>query len=115
LDALRKNIALSDSTSKGRADRKNARKETNLRIKKLVIENGRVDVNVSALGSRPQSITLKRIEMTDIGGQAGASPAQVAKQVLNAIVAEVSREVAETDAKQLLDKGLHRALEQIQR
>jgi hypothetical protein len=39
----------------------------------------------------------------------------VAKQVLNAIVAEVSREVAETGAKQLLDKGFHRAFEQIQR
>jgi len=104
-----------DSTSKGRADQKNARKEAKLRINKLVIENGRADVNVAALGSKPQSITLKRIEMTDIDGQAGATPEQVAKQVLNASVAEVSREVAETGAKQLLDKGLHRALEQIQR
>ncbi|MGE5173270.1 MAG: hypothetical protein ACM3MD_05515 [Betaproteobacteria bacterium] len=115
VDVLKKNIASSDSAPKRPADKKKPGKETRLRIKKLVIENGRVDASVAVPGSRPQAITLKRIEMTDIGGQAGATPEQVAKQVLSAIVSEVSREVAEAGAKRLLEKGLERAVEQMQR
>jgi hypothetical protein len=116
IDVLKKNIASSEgNTVKQSADKKKPGKEIKLRIKKLMIENGRVDVLVSALGTRPQTVTLRRIEITDIGGQAGATPDQVAKQVLNAIVAEVTREVAEAGARRLLDKGLQRALEQMQR
>ncbi len=115
LDVLKKNISSSDAALKRPADQRKSGKETRLRIKKLVIENGRVDVGVAAIESRPQTITLKRIEMTDIGGQAGAAPEQVARQVLTAIVSEVGREVAEAGAKRLLEKGLERAVEQMQR
>ncbi len=115
IDVLKKNIASSGgSTGKQSADRK---RETGrrLRIKKLTVENGRIDVLVSTLGVKPQAITLRRIEITDIGGQAGATPDQIAKQILNAIVAEVAREVSDAGAKQLLDKGLQRGLEQLRR
>ncbi len=114
VDVLKKNIASSGGAPKRPSDKKKAGKETRIRIKKLVIENGRVDVGVAALGSRPQTVALKRVEMTDIGGQAGATPEQVAKQVLNAIVSEVGREVAEAGAKGLVEKGLERAVEQMQ-
>jgi hypothetical protein len=115
IDVLKKNIASSgDNTGKQSADKKPG-KETKLRIKKLTVENGRVDVLVSALGTRPQTVTLRRIEITDIGGQAGATPDQIARQILNAIVAEVTGEVADAGARQLLDKGLQRALEQMRR
>ena len=115
IDVLKKNIASSGgNTGKQSADKKPG-KETKLPIKKLTVENGRVDVLVSALGTRPQTVTLRRIEITDIGGQAGATPDQIARQVLNAIVTEVTREVADAGARQLLDKGLQRALEQMRR
>ena len=55
------------------------------------------------------------METTDIGGQTGAAPEQVAYQVLSAIVTEVTREVAGAGAKQLLDKGFQRALDQVRR
>ncbi len=116
IDVLKKNIASSGGSAPKRpADRKKTGKETRLRIKKLVIEDGRVDIGVAALGSRSQAVTLKKVEMTDIGGQAGATPEQVAKQILNAIVSEVGREVSEAGAKRLLEKGLERAVEKMQR
>jgi len=115
IDVLKKNIASSGGNiGKQSADKKPG-KEKKLRIKRLTVENGRVDVLVSALGTRPQTVTLRRIEITDIGGQAGATPDQIARQVLNAIVTEVTREVADAGARQLLDKGLQRALEQMRR
>ncbi len=115
IDVLKKNIASSGgNTGKQSADKKPG-KETKLRIKKLTVENGRVDVLVSALGTKPQTVTLRRIEIADIGGQAGATPDQIARQVLNAIVAEVAGEVADSGARQLLDKGLQRAIDQMRR
>jgi hypothetical protein len=116
IDVLKKNIASSGGNiGKQPSDKKKPGKETRLRINKLMVESGRVDVLVSALGARPKTVTLKRIEITDIGGQTGATPDQIAKQVLNAIVTEVTREVADAGARQLLDKGLQRALEQMRR
>ncbi|HEX9021500.1 MAG TPA: AsmA family protein [Nitrospirota bacterium] len=116
VDVLKKNIASADAASPKRPpSKKKPGKETRLRIKRLVIENGRVDLLVSALRSSPQTITLKKVEMTDIGGQSGVTPEQAAKSIANAIMTEVSREVAEAGAKRLLEKGLERAVEQMRK
>ncbi len=115
VDALKKNMeSSSEPRQPGRTPegKPTAGKEKRLRIRKLVIENASVDVHVAGLGGKTQTVTLHRIEMTDIGGRAGATPEQVAKQVLYAIAGEVTNEVAQAGAKQLLQRGVTRALEQ---
>jgi hypothetical protein len=78
IDVLRKNIASSGgNTEKQPSDKEKPGKETRLRINKLVVENGWVDVLVSALGARPKTVTHKRIEITGIGGQTGATPTRL--------------------------------------
>ncbi len=112
VDVLKKNLESAAPPSPGTG--KTAAGEKRLRIGKLVIENARVDVRVAGLTEKQQTVTLKKIEMTNIGGQAGATPEQAARQILSAIAGEVTNEVAQAGAQRLLRKGIERALERYQ-
>jgi len=108
VDVLRKNLAAGQPARTGDRVRKGDKKL--LRIKRLVIENARTEIRVAALGGKPRNVALSRIEMTDIGGKNGAPPEEVAKQIVSAILAEVSTEVGKAGAEKLLEKGLERLL-----
>jgi hypothetical protein len=116
VDVLKKNIGSQGPSAPKRSPgaKKAADSEKRLRIKKLIIEAARVDVRVAGLAEKPRSVTLKKIEITDIGGPAGATPEQVTKQILSAIVGQVTNEVGKAGAKRLLQKGAERALERYQ-
>jgi len=81
-----------------------------LRIRHLAIENAKAEVRVAALDDKPRIVSLSRIEMTDIGGKNGAPPVEVAKQIVTAILSEVSKEVGEAGASRLLENAVERAL-----
>ena len=81
-----------------------------LRIRHLAIENAKAEVRVAALGDKPRIVALSRIEMTDIGGKNGAPPEEVAKQIVTAILSEMSKEVGKAGVSQLLENALERAL-----
>jgi len=81
-----------------------------LRIRHLSIENAKAEVRVAGLGGKPRIVALSRIEMTDIGGKNGAPPEEVAKQIVTAILSEVSKEVGKAGASKLLENAVERAL-----
>jgi hypothetical protein len=108
VDVLKKNLAAGQPAMTGDRGRKGAEKR--LRIKRLVIENAQAEIRIAALGGKPRTVALSRIEMTDIGGKNGAPPEDVAKQIVSAILAEVSTEVGKAGAEKLLEKGLERLL-----
>lgn len=114
VDILRKNIESQGPTVPKRSPGagKAADREKRLHIKKLIVETARADVRVAGLAERQQ--TLKKIEITDIGGHAGATPEQATRQILSAILGQVTNEVAQAGAKRLLQKGAERALERYQ-
>jgi len=116
VDVLKKNIGSQGPPAPKRSPgaKKTADKEKRLRIKKLIIEAARVDVRVAGLAEKPQTVTLQKIEITDIGGREGATPEQATRQILSAIVGQVSNEVGRAGAKRLLRKGAERALERYQ-
>ncbi len=116
VDVLKKNIESQGSSAPKRSPGagKAADREKRLRIKKLTIEAARVDVRVAGLAEKPQSLTLKKIEIMDIGGHAGATPEQATRQILSALVGQVTDEVGRAGAKRLLQKGAERALERYQ-
>jgi hypothetical protein len=115
VDVLKKNIgSQGPSETKRSPGEKNAAKEKRLRIKRLIIEAARVDVRVAGLGEKPQTVTLQKIELTDIGGHEGATPEQAARQILSAIVGQVTNDVGRAGGKRLLQKGAERALERYQ-
>lgn len=111
VDVLRKNLGAGRSAKTGAGNRKTAKEQAKrLRIRHLAIENAKVDVRIAALGDRPRTVILSRIEMTDIGGKNGAPPEEVAKHIVQAILSEVGREVGKAGASRLLENALERAL-----
>jgi uncharacterized protein involved in outer membrane biogenesis len=114
VDILKKNIESQGPSVPKRSpgDGKAADREKRLRIKKLIVESARADVRVAGLAEKQQ--TLKKIEITDIGGHAGATPEQATRQILSAILSQVTNEVGRAGAKRLLQKGAERALERYQ-
>lgn len=116
VDVLKKNIESQGPSVPKRSlgAKKAADREKRLHIKKLIIETARVDVRVAGLGEKPQTMTLKKIEITDIGGHTGATPEQATRQILSAILGQVTNEVGRAGAKRLLQKGAERTLERYQ-
>ena len=114
VDVLKKNIESQGPPVPKRSPgaKKAADREKRLRIKKLIIEAAKVDVRVA--GQKPQTVTLQKIEITDIGGHEGATAEEATRRILSAIVGQVTNEVGRAGAKRLLQKGAERALERYQ-
>jgi uncharacterized protein involved in outer membrane biogenesis len=112
VDIIRKSLA-SGGPAVPSGDRSAKGGERRLRIRKLVIESGTVEVRVAGLGGRPRTATLNRVELHDIGGTSGAAPDQVARQVMTAVLSDAARQAAEAGAERLLEKGLDRLMRRI--
>jgi hypothetical protein len=84
-------------------------KEIKVFIKKLVIESGKIDARLTALGDKTETLALRRIELTNIGKGGGATPAQVSQQVLSALVDEAGHSVQSLVEKNA-EKGVERAV-----
>jgi hypothetical protein len=115
IGALKKNIAQSTAGPPTKGTKKGTSAGTKARvfIRKLVIENGRIDVRIAAFGDRPSTVTLRRIELRDIGKHGGATPGQVAEQVLTALVEQVSADVARSGAERYVEKSIDRAVKKL--
>ncbi len=83
-----------------------------IRIKKFTFEKGKIEIDASALGAEKQTIDLPKIELTNIGGAAGALPDQIAKEVVTAMAKKAASEIARSEAKKLLEEHLGGSLEE---
>lgn len=115
VEVLKKNLQSSRTAAQKRpaAGRKKSGEEKRIRIKKLVIEDARVDVRVAGPGKQPPAVALKKVEISNIGGQSGATPEDAAKQIINALASEILKEVVQDRAKELLQKGAERTFEHV--
>jgi hypothetical protein len=115
IGVLKKNIEgyKADAPRKAQGEQKTRGEDTRFIIRKLVIESGRIDVRVAALGDKPKTVALQRVELTDLGKPSGATPSQLAQQVLTALVEDVGREVARAGAERYLEKGIDRAVKRL--
>ena len=110
VDVLKKHLGADPGKSATRGTKAAKDAGRRLRIRHLAIENAKAEVHVAALGDKPRIVALARIEMTDIGGKNGAPPEEVAKQIMTAILSEVSEEVGKAGASKLLENAVERAL-----
>ena len=79
-------------------------------IRTLVIEGGTIDARVAALEGKPLSADLPRIQLNGIGEKSGgATGAEVARQVMNAIIAKVGPAVANLGLEKYVGKSLEEA------
>jgi hypothetical protein len=112
---LKKNIQDSAAASKKKTaeENKSSGKEIKIRIKKLVMEQGNIEARVSALNTKPQSVTLKHFEMTDVGGHDGATPSRIAEDILTALVEEVGTAVYQAGLEKKVNKEVDRAVKRL--
>jgi uncharacterized protein involved in outer membrane biogenesis len=102
IDELRKRIQAhsGDSVSDGGGDQKN------LRIRKFVFEQGRIEVDATALGVDKRTIELPEIRLNDVGGKDGAPPEQIAKIILTTYASKTGSAIANSEINRLIEAQL---------
>ncbi len=107
IDAIRANVdAYANAQGGGGSSSGSGGSGTKLIIENLYIRNGRVDVSSNLLQGRNLGATLPEIHLTDIGkDKGGATPAEVAEQIVDALAQGVGGAVASLDIEGQL-KGL---------
>ncbi len=114
VDVLQKNLAPSGpaKSPKKEKPKKGAKgKEIKLRIRKLLFEKGKVHVRIAKLGDKEYMLELPRLALTDIGGQQGATPEEVAKTIATALAESTAKAVAKSGGKRVLKKGAENLLD----
>ena len=113
LDRLRKSI---QGYIPEKSDGSGENSEKKVRIRSFTFEEGRIEVDASALGLESRTLELPAIRLTEVGGDSGARSDEVAKVVMDALTtkalsavarAEVEKQVeaeAEKQAQGLLEK-----------
>ena len=96
LDVIQRHVEtyIAEKTG-GKEQAKPAGKEKKLVIEHLYIKGGHARVSAAALQGKAVTVPLPDIHLTDIGKKTnGATPAEVARQVVSAVTQSVSRAVA---------------------
>ena len=108
---LQKNIEQSTGGSGKESAESGESRGPKVVIRKLVIEGGRIDARVAALGDKSRSADLPRIQLNNIGDPArgGATGTEVTRQVVNAIIAKVGPAVANMGLDKYLGKSVDEA------
>jgi len=110
IKVLEQNIAASSGAGKSGSEASGSSAGPRLVINKLVIEGGKIDANVAALGDKQMSTDLPRIQLNDIGKKSGgATGAEVATQVTQAIIAKVGPAIADLGLEKYVGKSLDEA------
>jgi len=81
-------------------------KTSKLRIERFVFEEGRIEVDASALGIEKRSIVLPEIRLDDIGGPAGATPDELAATILKTLAARTTSTIAGSEIDRLINEKL---------
>jgi len=104
IDKIRENIQAYRAGSTGGGESSGRTKR--IRIKQFVLEKGRVEVDVSALGLENRTVELPEIRLSDVGGTGGAPPDEIAKVILAAVAKKVSSEIASSQLDRLVEEKL---------
>jgi hypothetical protein len=78
-------------------------------IRSLVIEEAQVDVRVAALPEESMSAKIPRIQLTNVGGKGGATPEEIALQVLRPLVNQAVQAAARTGVERYIGKSAEEA------
>jgi len=118
LDGLKRNLAASSSpaSSASAAEKPAGGNEMKIIIRRLVVEGGQASMRIAALGGKQQSVSLPRIELTDIGKKSGGATAlEVAQLLSNAILKNVQGAVMGAGVDQYLGKSVDELKQNLQK
>lgn len=100
---IKKNLGVGQGKSEVSAKEERG-KDKNIVIKDFVIESGKVDIRVAALSGKPISATLPTLRLTNLGGEKGSSPAEIARQILRPLTSSVVDAASKAGIQQYLGK-----------
>lgn len=75
-------------------------------IRSLVIEGGKMAVQVAALSGEPLSASLPRMELKNLGGKGGSTPSEIAGQVLGPLLNQATLAASRAGVEQYLGKSV---------
>lgn len=105
LDDLRRHIQ--ESAGSGAAGEGGAKAEApRIRIRRFVFSEGRIEVDASALGLEPRTVKLPEIDLSDLGGPQGATPEEIARQVLGEVTRRSIDRIARSEVEGLIREQL---------
>lgn len=102
LEALKKNLAPGTTKTSGPSAQTSG-PEPKMIISKVLFEGGRIEASLVPL-NKNYSLKLPTIEMTNLGGNNGATPDQIAEQILNKLTEQAMAEVKKKGLDQYKDK-----------
>jgi len=105
MDILKENLAKTGTSRQETPNKSQKANNFRLRIRKLVIENGKVHVRIAKLMDKPYTVDLPRLELTDIGKHDGAAPAEIAHTIATALAEQTAQAVAREQGDRLIRKG----------
>ena len=103
LEKLNKNLSSGASAKSGSSPSKSSGAESKLIIRKLLFEGGSIHAKVVPL-NKDYDLKLPKIEMTNLGGKNGSTPAKIANQVLKELTAKALAEVKRKGLDQYKEK-----------
>ncbi|MDR9436227.1 MAG: hypothetical protein RI563_05080 [Thiohalophilus sp.] len=103
LNELKKNLAASQPSAKQDKPADKASAEPRLIIRRLTFEQGRVDAKVTPL-EKNYELELPNINMTNLGGRQGATPTQLAREILQRLMDAAKEAVRRKGIDAELDK-----------
>ena len=109
LDELRQrvqNYVGSDDSGAGSS----AGAQKRIRIAEFVFEQGRIEIDGSAIGIEKTTIDLPEIRLADVGGSGGAHPDQIAKIILSTFAKQAASEIARSEVQNLIEQKLGSSL-----
>ncbi len=113
-NVLKNNInrAIPAKSSGKQAEEQSAGSQTKLIIRRLLIEDGTVEAIIMPLEGKKLSTRLPRIELTNLGGKDGSTPAELAKQVLSVVVERTRSAVSKLGIEQQLKEAASQRLDE---
>jgi len=106
LNEIKNNISASVPAVKPKqasADKTRA-KEPLLIIRRIVFADGNIQAKVVPLNNKEYQLKLPSLSMTDLGGKHGATPTQIAKEILTRLIGQAREEIRKKGIDQELDK-----------
>jgi hypothetical protein len=74
-------------------------------IRNLVVEDGEVEVRLPAPANRTYTVALPAIRLANVGGEGGATPGELALQVLRPLAAQAVQTAAQAGVREYLGKS----------
>lgn len=112
LEPLKSN-AQNEKASSESAQQEAQKSDVRIIIKKIVVKDTQLVLDLSALGDKRYEETLPSFTLNDIGGTEGLPPEQLGKEIGNRLLSNLLQKAKEKQKDKLADKVKEKALEEL--